>query len=226
MPDASNAARLKRLTEWSEGYVAERAKLRGWFVIHVSDVGPRAAMAEGFYDKIILPDLQLLDIDTVRYSRFVEVKAKPTGAYKFQKTGQWCTGTDLHKYLAYLKINSAGIPVDIAIIHLKHRKPDIEYKPYLLWAPIADLPQPMTFPDPNRPQNELVVWDVSDGAGPFQHLGYLDVPQDILGDAALINRRIHPWDQPPRLRQPRDLPQLELDLDEPPKSGMTSKRGG
>jgi hypothetical protein len=213
MADPSHAAWLKRLTEWSEGYVAERAKLRGWYVIRVSDVGPRAAMAEGFYDKVILPDLQLLDVHAARYSRFVEVKAKTTGAYKFQKTGQWCTGTDFHKLVAYRKINATGNPVDMAIIHLKHRKTDIEYNPYLLWSPIADLPEPMRFIDPNNPGRELAVWDVSDGTGPFQHLGHLNVPLDILSEAALIKHKLHPWDQPPCLRQPRDRPPLQLDLD-------------
>lgn len=212
MADSSQAALLKRLTDWSEGYVRERAIARGWHVIRVSDVGERAALAEGRDGKIILPDLQLLDVNSVRVARFVEVKAKPAGAYKFQQTGQYCTGFDLHKLVAYRRIRESGIPVDIALIHLKHHKEDAEYNPYLLWAKIEDLPTPMTFEDPNHIGNQLAVWDVTDGVGPFQFLGHLIVPPDIIETASAIKRKIYVWDKPPRLRLPRDHPQLDFDV--------------
>jgi hypothetical protein len=212
MNPPTHAQWLKRFTDWSEGDVAKRAMKRNWFVIYIADVGPGAAMAEGLHGKIILPDLQLIDPTGFRGARFVEVKAKTTGAYKFQKTGQYCTGTDLYKLEAYRKIDAAGIPVDLAIIHLKHRQSDTEYNPYLLWASISTLPEPMTFQDPNNPKKQIAVWDVTDGTGPFQQLGYMQAPQDVLDGASLLKRKVHPWNQPPKLRQPRELPQLQLDL--------------
>jgi len=202
---------LRQLTEWSEGQAARWAIDNGWHVLHVADLGRGASMAEGRAGKVIMPDLQLFDLAGIRHSRLVEVKAKPNGAYKFQKLGIWCTGTDRHKWLAYKKINAGGVPVDLAFIHLKPRKEDVDFKPHLLWAPISALPVPMEIPPSWRFPSGGVVWDVTDGNGPFQFLGWIKVPDHILNAAAAAKVKIYPWDKPPKMRRPKDLPgQLSL----------------
>ena len=202
---------LTQLTQWSEGQAAKWAIDNGWHVLHVADLGSGASMVEGRGGKVIMPDLQLFDLAGIRHSRLVEVKAKPNGAYKYQKLGIWCTGTDRHKWLAYKKINAGGVPVDLAFIQLKARKEDPEYKPHLLWSPVTALPEPMELPVSQQFPSGGVVWDVTDGSGPFQLLGYINVPPPILEAATAAKAKIYPWDKPPRVRRPRDLPgQLSL----------------
>ena len=53
---------LQQLTDWSEEYVSAYARRLGYHVIHLANVGPGAAMASGPHGRLILPDLQILDL--------------------------------------------------------------------------------------------------------------------------------------------------------------------
>lgn len=197
------------LSDWTEHEVAARAMGHGWHVLHTSEIGQGATMVEGPDGKVIMPDLQLFDLIKRRQSRLVEVKAKQ-GAYTFQKTRINCTGIDRPKWEAYLRMNNAGVPVDLALIHMHWPvRTSPEIAPKLLWQTVETLARsnPMPNTHPSFPRGG-VVWDVAD----FELLGDLpNPPQHIIEALQSIKRNLRVWETPPRLRRPRAVPgQLDL----------------
>jgi hypothetical protein len=196
-----------RLGAWCESFVADLAIKNRWYVLHTSQTGRGATMVTGPNGKkIVMPDLQLLDPVRRRESRFVEVKAK-SGAYTFHKKKIICTGIDLLKWKEYRKINSSGVPVDLAFVHLHWPlRSSPEIRPTLLWQTVERLNQldPMLFEDPQFPGG-AIVWNVAH----FQLLGnFPNPPPDIIEAlqtmAGKCNLRI--WEKPPRPRRPREMP--------------------
>jgi hypothetical protein len=192
------------LGDYYEHDVAHRAIGHGWYVLHTSEVGDGATVVEGPDGKVIMPDLQLLDLVRGRRSRFVEVKAK-RGAYTYQKQRIDCTGIDWPKWEAYCRIDSSGVPVDLALIHLHwplRYSPEIA--PKLLWQTVATLKQrgPMRFDAPQFPRG-AAVWDV----GAFDLLGDLpNPPPHIMEAMQSIRCNLRVWEKPPKLRRPRERP--------------------
>lgn len=196
------------LGDWAEQYVAERCMLHHWHVLHTSEVGDGATMVEGQDGKVVMPDLQLFDLIRGRRSRLVEVKAK-TGAYRYNKAQIDCTGIDQSKWEHYLRIAAGGVPVDLAIIHLRQPlRSSTDIAPVLLWQTVKVLQErnPMTFDEPFAG----IVWDVR----AFQVLGFLpNPPDDILGALGAIKRNLRIWETPPRLKRPAEVPeQYSLEL--------------
>jgi hypothetical protein len=176
----------------------------GWYVLHTSQIGDGPTMATGPGGSLVMPDLQLFDLVKGRKSRLVDVKAK-RGAYVYQKDGVVCTGMDYAEWEDFLRINSTGVPVDLAFIHLHHPlRSSPEIAPKLYWQTVDVLAQrdPMTFPHP-RFRGGGIVWDVND----FQLLGDLpNPPQEIIEASDAIKRNLRVWEQPPKLRRPRTRP--------------------
>jgi hypothetical protein len=194
---------------WAEREVAQRAIRHGWYVLHTSEVGSGATMVEGRDGKIVMPDLQLFDVIRGRRSRLVQVKAK-RGAYRYMKLQINCSGMDAHDWEACRRINDAGVPVDLALVHLYWPlRSSSEIAPKLLWQTVDVLRKagPMQFDNGAFPHG-AVVWDVA----VFELLGDMpNPPEALIAEVAALGARLRIWEKPPRLRRPRLYPgQLEL----------------
>lgn len=197
---------------WCEWTIAQRAIANGWHVLHTSEVGSGATMVTGpDGGKVIMPDLQLLDLLKGRATRFVEVKFK-TGAYCYQILQIDCTGIDLPKWEAYCRISDSGVPVDLALVHLRWPlRSSLEIAPKLLWQTVNELRQRRPMPNTDRgafPRGG-VVWDIND----FELLGDIPPPPpEILEMWQQKHHNMRVWEKPAKpLRRPRVVPgQLEL----------------
>lgn len=197
------------LGDWAEAVVIARAIAAGWHVLHDANVGPGATMVQGRSGKVVMPDLQLLDLAHNRGTRFVEVKAK-RGAYRWQKGQCDCTGIDRVRYEHYQRLTASGIPVDLAIIHM-HQPLRFSslIEPSLLWQTIAVLADrnPMSLVHGDL---DLIVWDVR----AFICRGNLpNPPPDIVAALRAIHANLRIWEREPKLRDPDEMPrQGKLDL--------------
>ena len=192
------------LCQWAEHDVARRAMHHGWHVLHTSEVGDGATMVEGPGGKVVMPDLQLFDLIRGRKSRLVEVKAK-RGAYRYQKEQLDCTGVDWPAWEAYDRMDQSGVPVDLALVHLRWPlRSSADIAPKLLWQTVAGLrePGPMRFDHAAFPHG-AAVWDVR----AFDVLGDLpNPPPHIIEAAEAMGARLRVWEEPPSLRRPRQRP--------------------
>lgn len=193
-----------RVGDWYEDCAAEFFIGLGNHVLHTSRVGDGATMVRGPDGKVVMPDLQLFDLIKGQ-SRLVQVKAK-RGAYSYKKLQIDCTGMDFPDWEACLRMNTGGVPVDLALVHLQWpvRLPTLsEITPKLLWQTVDVLAQrgPMRFENEQFPHG-AAVWDVND----FEILGDLpNPPDDILAELAAIKCKFRKWEVPPRLRSPGQL---------------------
>ena len=193
------------LGAWYEHDTARRAMHHGWHVLHTAEIGEGASMVIGpDGNKVVMPDLQLFDLIRGRRSRLVEVKAK-RGAFTYQKAQIDCTGIDAPVWDAYCRMNDAGVPVDLALVHLYWPlRSSPEMAPKLLWQTVDVLRErgPMPFDAPKFPRGGI-AWDVN----AFDVLGDLpNPPSHILEAAQSIVARLRVWEKPPSLRRPRQRP--------------------
>ena len=191
--------------DWAEHDVASRAMHHGWHVLHTSEIGDGATMVEGPGGKVVMPDLQLFDLIRGRKSRLVEVKAK-RGAYRYMKQQIDCSGVDWPNWEAYCRMNDAGVPVDLALVHLRWPlRSSPEIAPKLLWQTVDVLREhkPMRFEAEAFPQG-AAVWDVK----VFDVLGDLpNPPPHIIEAAKQMGARLRVWEKPPSLRRPKQRPE-------------------
>ena len=192
------------LGAWAEKFVIDRAHSRNWYVLHTAEIGEGATMVSGPDGrKVVMPDLQLLDLVSGRHTRFVEVKVK-RGAYLYQVGKVARTGIDYALWEHYWRINGSGVPVDLALVHLRWPLRHSEIAPKLLWQTVESLAQcgPIHFDSPGF-KGGAAVWDVED----FQMLGSLELPPpDILELMKGIKVNLRAWEAAPKLRLPRDVP--------------------
>jgi len=194
---------------WAESTAARWCMGQGWHVLHTAEIGTGATMVIGpDGNKVIMPDLQLFDLIRGRKSRLVEVKAK-RGAYRYNKLQIDCTGIDRPKWEAHRRINDAGVPVDLAIIHLHWPlRSSPQLAPKLFWQTMDALGQPMTFDNARFPHG-AAVWEMS----AFDFLGDLPTPPPhIVTAIQAIDRNFRIWEKPAtKIRRPRKVPgQYEL----------------
>jgi hypothetical protein len=209
---------------WAEGVIRARAIAAGWWVLHTSEAaGPGATMVEGPDGKVVMPDLQLFDLYRGRGTRFVEVKAKQ-GAYRWQKDRLDCTGVDWPNWLAYNRLNDSGVPVDLALIHLRWPMRWDSLRPKLLWQTVDALKLtrydtklnglivgPMHVEQCEEFPRGLAAWSQDD----FINRGDLDLPPQHIIDALAEHKvNLHAWEANPdkgRLLRPRTAPR-QFDL--------------